>query len=134
MNKISGYKSFDLADGRTIELAFTNGTFEIYGRAMGFKTFNEANQSLVAEKDEKGENIITFALEEAYRQFVWAAVKFVAMRTNQPDPFKNEWEVSDFIEEIGLNEILGGVENVPEKAEEEVEEPKKKGKAKVTQS
>lgn len=130
MNKLSAFKAFTLKDGRVIEVAFKNGTFEIYGRTMGFSTFADANKSLVAEKDAEGNAIITFDLERAYRHFVSAAVQFAAEFQGKSLPFENEWQVADFIEEVGIENILAVIDQA-EPATEVTGGSKKKGTLKA---
>lgn len=131
MNKLTGYTEFTLASGRHIEFKICNATYELYGKARGFTTYKEISDSLTMptrmEEDEDGNLKEVFypdlAYTESCRVFMFCAAKYAALAQNKPVDF-NEWEVGEWLEEVGQESIFNSIEQPPASAEP----AKKKGK------
>lgn len=122
MNKISGYTEFTLASGRHVEFKICNATYEIYAKLRKFNTYQEVSKSLQQATEEiEGEDgqivqvpIVTFDYTESLRLFMFAAAKYAAQAQDKPVDF-NQWDVGEWLEEIGTDAILGSIDQPPAK-------------------
>lgn len=127
MNKVSGYKAIKLKDGSQIELKFGMGALELFAEAVGVKTLDEALKLLNPENDPEGNPIVTFAYLGIIRKLLFAAAKFAALTQNKPVDF-NEYTAANWLEEVGIGEILSVLDLGGETPKEVPAETKKKQK------
>lgn len=130
MNKLSGYKAITLKDGTQVELKFGMGALELFGELIGVQTLEEALARLNPQTTEEGEPIITFAYLGTIRKLLYAAARFAALSQDKPVTF-TEYSAANWIEEVGLPEILS-VMDMGGKAESDGVEPKKKKQVRPT--
>ncbi|GAB4001510.1 hypothetical protein GCM10028807_57830 [Spirosoma daeguense] len=130
MNKLSGYKLFRLDDGTEVEMKFSNGTYALFAELIGVDEVEGLEKSIqVPTKEVDGAIVpnLTFAFLKNFRLFVLAAIRYAALAQGKSDNF-NEWQVQEWIDEIGIEKIFAIIEKAPE-------DPKKKqGKAQVRAS
>ncbi|WP_077920419.1 hypothetical protein [Spirosoma sp. 209] len=129
MNKLSGYKAFTLPDGTEIELKFGMGALELFGKSIGAKTVDEAMTQLNVSNDENGQPVVTFEFLGVVRKLLFAAAQFAALSQGKPVTF-NEYQVSDWIDAVGLEEILS-VLDLPDAAPDSDGAKKKKMKDRI---
>jgi hypothetical protein len=122
MNKFSGYREFTLANGRKLELKFSNGATEILAELLGLDSLEEIDSALTMDlvegKDEDGKITLVPTVTARYlknlRLYVYSAAKYAAMVQGKPIDF-NEWDAAEWIEEIGTAALMKGVD-VPDEA------------------
>ncbi|AUD07008.1 hypothetical protein [Spirosoma pollinicola] len=134
MNKLSGYRQYTLSDGRHIEFKTCNGTYALYGKMVGLRTYEEVLEHLQTPtktiEDENGQpkEVLDLTIEyvERVQQFSFCAAQYAAMAQNKPVDF-TLFDVGEWMEELGIDAVFSTIDPLPD---EEVEDAKKKGKKK----
>lgn len=125
MNKLSGYKSITLKDGTEIELKFGMGALSVFGEVLGVETLEEALAQLNPKLNEAGEPVVTIKYIGVIQKLLYAAAYFAAVSQDKPVTF-NVHKAANWMDEVGIAEILSVLDLGGETPKEVPDEVKKK--------